>query len=85
MEIRYRPRFGREYRKLQRSIQQLVKKRVVLFKKNPYDSRLKTHKLHGELNGFHAFWIDYYYRIMFAFLDEQTVEFYSVGDHDIYE
>lgn len=85
MEIRYRPRFGREYKKLSSSLQRLVRKRTVLFKKNPYDIRLKTHKLHGELEGFHAFWVDFHHRIMFAFVDEKTVEFYSVGDHDIYE
>ncbi|OHA20318.1 MAG: hypothetical protein A2836_03000 [Candidatus Taylorbacteria bacterium RIFCSPHIGHO2_01_FULL_45_63] len=84
MEIRYRPRFVREYKKLPFQIQRLVEKRTVLFRKNPFDSRLKTHKLHGDLEGFHAFWIDYHNRIMFAFVNEQTVEFYSIGDHDIY-
>lgn len=84
MEIRYRPRFAREFKKLSRSLQQLAEKRVALFRHNPYDSRLRTHKLHGDLEGFHAFWIDYHNRVMFAFVDTQTVEFYSIGDHDIY-
>lgn len=84
MEIRYRPRFEREYRKLSVGIRKLAEKRVTLFRKNPYDSRLKTHKLHGDLEEFHAFWVDYHNRIMFAFVDEKTVEFYSIGDHDIY-
>lgn len=85
MKIRYRSRFDREYKKLPIEIQKIAEKRVVLFQKNPYDPRLKTHKLHGDLDGFHAFWIDYHNRIIFAFVDEHTVEFYSIGDHDIYE
>ena len=85
MEIRYRPRFFREYKKLPLEVRRLAEKRTALFRKNPYDFRLKTHKLHGDLAGFHAFWVDYHNRIMFAFVDEQTVEFYSIVDHDIYE
>lgn len=84
MKIYYRPRFEREYKKLPLSLQLLAEKRVALFQNNPYDSRLKTHKLHGDLEGFHAFWVDFHNRIMFDFVDEETVEFYSIGDHDIY-
>jgi len=85
MEIRYRKRFEREYRKLPLSIQQIAEKRVALFQKNPFDSRLRTHKLHGELEGFQAFWIDFRYRIIFTFTDKRDAELYSIGDHDIYE
>lgn len=66
-------------------IQRLTETRVELFRKNPSDSRLKTHKLHGELDGFSAFSINYKYRIIFEFLEDDIVEFYSIGDHDIYE
>ncbi len=75
MEIRYRLRFEREYKKLPPSLQRLAEKRTALFKKNPYDSRLKTHKLHGDLDGFHAFWVDYHNRIMFAFVDRGPLNF----------
>jgi len=85
MEIRYRRRFEREYRKLPTSIQLLAEKRIIIFQKNPYDSRLRTHKLHGELDDFHAFWIDYNYRVILAFAGEKVIEFYSIGNHDIYE
>ncbi len=85
MKILYRSRFAREYKKLLPEVQLLAESRTELFRKNPYDSRLKMHKLHGDLEGFYAFWIDYHNRIMFAFVNEHTVEFYSIGDHDIYQ
>ena len=58
MEIRYRPRFFREYKKLPLEVRRLAEKRTALFRKNPYDFRPKTHKLHGDLAGFHAFWVE---------------------------
>ena len=85
MEIRYRPRFAREFKKLPRDIQKLAEKREILFRKDPSDLRLKTHKLHGDLEGFSAFSVDYRYRIIFVFLEKEGVEFYSIGDHDIYD
>lgn len=84
MEIRYRPRFVREYRKIPASLQGLLKRKVSLFRIDPFDVRLKTHKLHGDLSDFYAFRIDYRNRVIFAFVDKKIVEFYSVGDHDIY-
>ncbi|MFA6536575.1 MAG: hypothetical protein WC250_03120 [Candidatus Paceibacterota bacterium] len=55
-----------------------------MFRIDPFDVRLKTHKLHGDLSDFYAFRIDYRNRVIFAFVDKKIVEFYSVGDHDIY-
>ncbi len=34
---------------------------------NPFDPRLRTHKLHGRLEGLWASWVEYDYRIVFAF------------------
>ena len=84
MQIRYLPKFGREYKKLPPHIQNLAEKRETIFRKNPFDTRLKTHRLRGELKEFWAFSIDYKNRIIFDFVDKKTVRFYSIGDHDIY-
>ena len=65
-------------------IKTLAEKKEKTFRKNPFDRRLKTHKLHGELNEFWAFSINFQYRIIFDFADENTVRFYSVGRHNIY-
>lgn len=84
MKILYLPKFAREYKKLPAKIKDLTEKREKLFRQNPFDPRLKTHKLSGDLSGFWSFSIDYKYRIIFDFASDETVRFYSVGDHDIY-
>ena len=85
MKILYLPKFGREYKKLPRPVQVLAEKREKIFRSNPFSPKLKTHKLRGPLQEFWSFSIDYKYRIIFDFADGDTIRFYSVGDHDIYE
>jgi addiction module RelE/StbE family toxin len=85
MEIYYLPKFARQYKKLPRAIQETAEEKEVLFRDNPFDPRLKTHKLSGALSGFWSFSITHSYRIIFEFVDEQTVRFYQIGTHDIYE
>lgn len=84
MEIRYRSRFRRECKKLQPELKKRAVEHERLFRANPFGSRLHTHKLHGPLADFWAFSIDHAYRIIFIFVEADIVEFYSVGDHDIY-
>lgn len=84
MKIFYLPKFERQYKKLPTKIQDLAEEKEKLFRKNPFNPELKTHKLHGELKTFWAFSINYNYRIIFDFLGSETVRFYFVGRHDIY-
>ena len=85
MEIRYSPKFARQYKKLSKGIKTQAEKREAIFRKDPFDRRLKTHKLHGSQEGFMSFSVDYSYRIIFEFIDAETVVFYEIGTHDIYE
>ena len=85
LTILYLPKFVRLYQRLPKEIQKLAEKKEIIFRQNPFDSRLKTHKLHGLLKGFWSFYINFEYRIIFEFVDENTVRFYSVGKHDIYQ
>lgn len=85
MDIFYVPKFARQYKKLPREIQELAEKRELLFRKDPFDSRLRTHKLTGRLEGYYAFSINFSYRIIFDFKDDKTAHFYEIGDHDIYD
>lgn len=78
-------KFLREYKKIPREIQEISEVKEEIFRQNPFDSRLKTHKLHGRLDGFLACSLTYSYRIIFKIVDEKTVHFYSIGNHDIYE
>jgi len=84
MEIIYSSRFARDYKKLPLNIKRLAEKKELIFRKNPFDSRLKTHKLKGALSGFFSFSINQKYRIIFEIVDSNTIWFHSVGDHVIY-
>jgi len=85
MQILYLPKFARQYKKLPPHIKTLAKQREKIFRIDPFDNRLKTHKLHGTLETFWSFSIDYKHRIIFDFIDKSTIRFYSIGDHNIYE
>ena len=49
-----------------------------------FDKSLKTHKLHGDFEGFYSLSVDYKNRIIFELESDNTVVFYDIGDHDIY-
>jgi len=85
MEIRYSPKFKRQYKKLSKEVKTRAEKMEAVFRKDPFDPRLKTHKLHGSEEGFMSFSVDYSCRIIFEFYDAETAIFYEVGTHDIYE
>ena len=78
-------RFVRQIRKLPEDIRWLADEKSELFKVDPFDPRLKTHKLHGRLADLWAFSIDYNTRVVFQFLDQNTSLFHSIGLHDIYD
>ena len=85
MRVLYHPKFVREYKKLPNNIKDQAEEKEKIFRDNPFDPRLKIHKLKGPLSGFWVFSINHKYRIIFDFADINTVHFYSVGDHDIYD
>lgn len=55
------------------------------FQKNPFDSRLDTHKLHGKYKEYLAFTVTGQYRIIFAFSGVEFVDFINIGTHEIYK
>jgi len=86
MKIIYGSKFAREYKKLLDNIKDIAEEQEALFRKNPFDPKLKTHKLKGKLSGFLSFSIGHKYRIIFEFSkDKNTTYFHSVGNHDIYQ
>ena len=85
MEIFYRPRFKRMFKKLSKEIQLDAVEALEIFKANPFRSSLKTHKLHGALSEYWAFDVNNKIRIMFEFSDNNEVWLYKIGDHSIYE
>ena len=51
---------------------------------DPFDSRLRTHKLSGKLNGMWSFSLDYNLRVVFFFTGEKPKRavFVDIGNHD---
>ena len=78
-------KFKRQYKKLSKRIKDAAKQKEFIFRNNPFDSRLDTHKLHGKEKEFWAFSIAGSYRIKFLFLNGDEVLFLEIGTHDIYK
>lgn len=86
MKIIYGSKFAREYKRLPDNIKDIAEEQETIFRKDPFNVSLKTHKLKGKLSGFLSFSIGHKYRIIFEFSkDKNTIYFHSVGDHDIYQ
>jgi addiction module RelE/StbE family toxin len=86
MKIIYSSKFAKEYQKLPHSVKMIAEKHEILFRQNPHDPKLKTHKLKGRFKKFLSFSINYKYRIIFEFSKSKNiVYFHSVGNHDVYQ
>ena len=85
MRVYYSSKFEREYKKPPQRVKDLAEEKEKIFRENPFDGRLDTHKLSGRLKEFWAFSIDQKYRIIFEFTAKDIVWFHSAGDHSIYD
>lgn len=85
MRIYYSSKFAREYRKLPKEIKKLAEEKELVFRKNPFDPKLNTHKLHGRLKEYWVFSVDNTNRVIFEFAKKDVVWFHSVGDHSVYQ
>ena len=85
MQIEYSPKFMKQFQKLPKEVQEHAVLCENLFRKNPFHSKLKTHKLHGTMKDYWAFSISFSYRIGFTFVTGDLVRFHAVGTHDIYK
>lgn len=85
MKIYYSSKFAKEYKRLPKKVKLQAEEKEKLFRKDPHNSQLKTHKLTGRLKEYWAFSIDYKYRIIFEFRDKEIVWFHSVRTHGIYK
>lgn len=58
------------------------KMRLEIFINNPFDSRLKTHKLSGKLKDLWSFSIEYDQRVIFYFTEDDKAIFIDIGNHN---
>jgi len=78
-------RFIRHFKKLPSSLKKIALEREAIFRSNPFDPILKTHKLRGKFSYFWAFSITHSHRVMFEFRENGVAVFIDIGDHSIYE
>jgi addiction module RelE/StbE family toxin len=60
----------------------IFKKRIELLELDPFHPTLKTHKLQGKLKKYYSCSIDYYFRLIFDFLDNENIQLLDIGSHD---
>ena len=85
MNVTYSSNFRRAYRKRIQKNTEIVKRfytRVEWFMDDPFDPRLRTHKLSGELADLWSFSITYDIRVIFYFTDQDSAVFIDIGSHD---
>jgi len=85
MRIYYSTKFKREYKKLPKLVKILAEEKEQIFRNDPFDAKLDTHKLHGRLKEFWSFGIDNKFRIIFEFTGKNIIWFHAVRAHSIYD
>jgi len=83
--IGYRPKFIKNYKRLQSELKAEIIKKIELFKNRENHKMLDVHKLHGKMKDRYSFSVNYRYRIVFRYEDKNTAALLTVGDHDIYQ
>ena len=84
MLIRTSSRFRKAFKKLPKHIKDKASEKEKIFRTDPFDKRLNTHKLHGKYKEYWAFAIAEQYRIIFAFSESNIIDFIDIGTHKIY-
>ena len=82
MEIFLTKEFKENFSCLEKQIQKQAEKQIAIFKNNPFYPSLHTEKLVPKSREVWSFRIDIKYRIIFRFLNDNTVAFLTVGPHD---
>lgn len=87
IELLWDAAFKRAYRKRIAPDPRLVKRfreSLGIFVQDPFDPRLRTHKLTGKLHGYWAFSVEHDCRILFMFVKgkKNSVLLIDVGSHD---
>jgi addiction module RelE/StbE family toxin len=85
IQVAQSSRFLRALKKLlakSPDLEKQYRERLTLFIADPHNASLKTHKLHGTLEGMQAFSLTWDLRIVFCFKDDTNVVFEDIGRHD---
>lgn len=83
-KIYYSSRFFKSLQNLPLKNKKLVLQRERIFRNNPSDPRLRTHKLKGRLKNLYSFSITHSERILFEFVNKNEILFIDIGGHEVY-
>jgi mRNA-degrading endonuclease YafQ of YafQ-DinJ toxin-antitoxin module len=84
-QIFFSPSFKRAFKKRvagRKDLEEKFWRQTGIFTNNPFDSRLRTHKLSGKLKELWNFSLEYDLRVVFYFLPQNRVMFEDIGTHD---
>jgi len=84
VEIAFSSSFRRAFKKSvagHASLEARFWERVELFKHNPFEPKIMTHKLSGKLKDLWSFSVEYDVRVIFSFAGQDKVVFVDVGSH----
>jgi mRNA-degrading endonuclease YafQ of YafQ-DinJ toxin-antitoxin module len=84
MQIIYSQQFVKDFKRIDLQTQRKAREKEIIFRENPFDNRLRTHKLSGRLDGSWSFSVNYDCRIVFEFKTGKTAIFHTIGGHSIY-
>lgn len=82
--IEFSTRYVRSLKKLSEEVKREAREKEIIFRQNPLDSRLKTHKLSGKFKGYWSYSVNYKNRVIFRFINDREVLFFNIGLHPIY-
>ena len=83
-EITYSPKFIKNLKKVKGELKEEILNRVEMLTNESNHEMLRVHKLKGRLKGRYSFSIDYKHRIVFLYLDENTIYLLNFGGHEVY-
>ena len=84
MQYLYTARFLRSLKKCEEVIQDDVIQAVKLFEKGKNNEILNLHKLHGKFKLYHAFSVNFSYRVIVK-IEKRVTYYMDVGTHNIYQ
>ena len=73
--------FDKQYSKLNNKIQIIYKNRIVIFKSNPFDYRLRNHALKGKYLGYRSIDITGDVRALYTIKGNIVIIFSFIGAH----
>ena len=84
-EVTFSPTFLKKLKKYNKDIQTEIAERVELLKHIENHIMLRVHKLKGRLKDSYSFSVGYQHRIVFDYLDQNTIYLLNFGGHEIYD